>query len=107
MNFNTLSDQAIEQEVGRRLKDLRLRKNMQQQELADKACLHRNAISNIENGKGTRLATLVAVLRELDSLDSLDAFIPEIAISPLQAVKMKGLKRKRASTLKSTAKETW
>lgn len=102
MNFNTLSDHAIEKELGNRIKILRLRKNRQQEDVAKHACLHRNAISNLENGKGTRLSTVIAVLRELNSLDALDAFIPEVKESPLQVAKMKGSSRKRASGEKTS-----
>jgi len=97
MDIQNLSDQAIEKEIGQRLKALRLRKNISQQALASAACTHRNVISSLENGKGSTLGTLIAVLRELDSLTELDSFIPEIAISPIELLKTQGKQRKRAS----------
>ncbi|GAA0410653.1 hypothetical protein GCM10009133_18960 [Cocleimonas flava] len=96
MDFYSLSDKAIEKELGDRLKALRLRKNKTQQELADATTLSLNSIKALESGR-SKLSTLIAVLRELDALDQLDNFIPEITISPMQLAKNKGIVRQRAS----------
>jgi len=96
MDYYSLSDTAIEVEIGARLKALRLRKNITQQALADAAGLSVTAIKGIESGGG-RLSTLIAVLRELKALDQLEQFIPEITISPLQLARRKGKKTERAS----------
>jgi len=97
MDLITLSDQAIEKEIGQRIKALRLRKNISQQNLAKAACTHRNVIGALENGKGSTLSTLIAVLRELDALSELDAFIPDVEVSPIEMLKSQGKKRQRAS----------
>lgn len=106
MDFYTLSDKYIEQELGNRLKALRLQKNITQKELAKATTLSLNSIKSLESGR-SKLSTLVAVLRELEALDHLDNFIPEISISPIQLAKMQGRVRKRASgeRLKSLAKD--
>jgi transcriptional regulator with XRE-family HTH domain len=110
MEFYTLSDKGIEQELGHRIKALRLRKNITQQELANSATLSVNAIKSLESGRG-KLSTLIAVLRELSALDQLDNFIPETVISPLQLAKMQGKLRERASGYrrkkKSQGEEEW
>lgn len=99
MDFKVMSDLAIEQEIGNRFKSLRLRKNMTQAELARRACMHRNAVSSLETGKGSHLSTVIALLRELGAIENLNAFLPEIMISPMQIVKMKGKIRQRASRI--------
>ena len=96
MDFYTLSDKGIEDELGQRLKALRLRKNITQKELAEATTFSVNAIKSLESGRG-KLSTLIAALRELGALDQLDHFIPEISISPLQLAKTQGKVRKRAS----------
>jgi len=110
MDFYSLSDKAIQQELGHRIKALRLRKNLTQKELAEAVTLSLNAIKSLESGRG-KLSTLIAVLRELGALDHLDKFIPEISISPLQLAKMQGKERIRASgkrlKLKSQDKSEW
>lgn len=96
MDFYTLSDKAIEDELGNRIKSLRLAKNMTQKELAGLTTLSLNSIKSLESGRG-KLSTIIAVLRELGALDHLDSFIPEVSISPLQLAKMQGKVRERAS----------
>lgn len=96
MDFYTLSDKAIENELGQRIKALRLRKNITQKELAKLTTLSLNVIKSLESGRG-KLSSLIAVLRELGALDHLDRFIPETSISPIQLAKMQGKVRERAS----------
>lgn len=96
MDFYTLSDKAIEKILGERIKALRLRKNITQQELANATMLSLNSIKALESGRA-KLATIIAVLRELSALDQLENFIPETSISPIQLAKMQGKVRERAS----------
>lgn len=96
MNYYGMTDKGVGEEISRRIKSLRLRKNLTQQELARAAALSLNAIKAVESGKG-KLLTLIAVLRELGALDSLDQFIPDLPVSPLQLAKQQGQKRHRAS----------
>ena len=96
MNFYGFSDKHIVNELGQRFKALRLRKNTTQKELAEATILSLNSIKSLESGRG-KLSTVIAVLRELEALEQLDNFIPEISISPMQLAKMKGHQRKRAT----------
>jgi len=96
MDFYTLSDKGIEKELGQRIRALRLGRNITQKELAEATTLSLNTIKSIESGRG-KLSTLIAIFRELQALDQLDQFIPEISISPIQLAKSQGKVRKRAS----------
>ncbi len=96
MNYHPMTDKAIEAEIGIRLKGLRLRRNLTQQQVADAVTLSLNVIKGLEAGRG-KLSSLIAVLRELDGLDDLDLFIREEQISPLQLIKQQGKKRQRAT----------
>ena len=87
MDFYTLSDKGIEDEIGRRIKALRLRKNITQKELAEATTVSLNTIKSLESGSG-KLSTVIAVLRELGALEQ---------ISPLQLARMQGRQRVRAS----------
>ena len=82
--------------MGRRLKSLRLRKNITQKALAEATTLSLNTIKSLEAGRG-KLASLIAVLRELGALDQLDTFIPLPTVSPIQLAKRHGKPRQRAS----------
>jgi len=94
MDYYSMTDKGIGAEMGHRIRSLRLRKNLTQQQVA-----------SLESGKG-KLLTLIAVLRELNALDALNNFIPEPAISPLQLARQQGKKRQRASGKRLKGKAT-
>ncbi|MHB8564446.1 MAG: helix-turn-helix domain-containing protein [Acidiferrobacteraceae bacterium] len=96
MDLYSFSDKGIAEELGGRIRALRLRKNITQKKLSEATTLSLNAIKSLESGRG-KLSTLIAILRELGALDHLDSFIPEPSISPVQLVKMRGKGRERAS----------
>ncbi|MDH3976315.1 MAG: helix-turn-helix transcriptional regulator [Deltaproteobacteria bacterium] len=96
MDFYSMTDKGIAAEIGGRIKSLRLRKNLTQQQLSEATALSLNTIKALEAGKG-KIQSLIAILRELDALHLLEEFIPEPLVSPLQLAKRQGKKRKRAS----------
>jgi len=104
INLNNLSDHALVQEIGKNLKQIRLNKNITQDELAKISGLDRTTISQLENGRPATLLTFVQVLRALDKLELLNIFSDEPDISPLEAVKLKRQTRKRASKKKNNDK---
>jgi transcriptional regulator with XRE-family HTH domain len=98
MNIYGMSDKAILREMGMRVKQRRLAKNLTQESLAKMAGVNRMTVVNLEQGKAAALLTLVQVLRALGSLDGFESFLPELGPSPLQVAKMKGKERSRASS---------
>ena len=104
MDFYGMTDSRIAAELGQRIRSLRLRNNVTQQQLAEATSLSLNSIKSLEAGKA-KLSTVIAVLRELEALHQLDSFIPEPGISPLQLARMQGRKRQRASGRRLSPKE--
>ena len=100
MDFYSMTDKGILAEVSGRIRSLRLRRNLTQQQLSEATALSLTAIKSLESGRG-KLVTLVAVLRELGALDGLDNFIPEVPVSPLQLARKRGKKRQRASGVRA------
>jgi transcriptional regulator with XRE-family HTH domain len=82
--------------LGQRLRALRLRQNVDQQQLAGRAGVALNALKNLESGKGGTTRSLLKVLRALGREDWLDALSPQVSISPLLALTRKPT-RQRAS----------
>jgi putative transcriptional regulator len=97
MDWYGMSDKAIIRDIGKRLKQIRLNKNITQQELSKKSGVHRTTISKIETGQQISLLTLIQVLRGLGELQRLENIIPEEIVSPMQLARLQGKKRKRAS----------
>ena len=95
MDVLTTSDEW-EVELGRQIRALRLRQNLDQQQLADRAGIALNAVKNLERGRGATLRSLIQVLRVLNRVEWLRALAPAVSISPVQMLKTKA-PRQRAS----------
>lgn len=87
---------AIAQELGHRIKQARLNKNLTQAEVAEKSGLERRAVLNAEKGKST-LEDFVMIMDAIGLIGHLDSFLPPQPISPLQLLKLRGKVRQRAS----------
>jgi transcriptional regulator with XRE-family HTH domain len=92
----TKTDKEILQEIGQRLSAYRLQKNLSQEEIATATGLNQKTISHAEAGKDPRLSTVVKILRALERLESLEAFLPKPGISPLMLARLSGRERRRA-----------
>ena len=101
-DYYTASDSTILESLGERLRELRLRKNITQEALAERTLLSVGTIKSLEAGKG-KLSTLVAVLRELGALEQLDGFIPSVTISPLQMADAGSRQSAKRARARSTA----
>lgn len=75
-----------EAHVGQQIRELRLRAERTQQDVADAANISVSALSLLERGHGTSLATLIAVVRALGRSDWLDTLAPPQEFSPLAAL---------------------
>lgn len=81
-------------ELGEQMRALRLRGNLGQIALADRAGIGLTAVKNLESGKGATLKTLIKTLRALDRAEWLSSLSPSVSISPLQMLKNKPARRR-------------
>ena len=88
MNVYLLTDIAIIEHIGAKVKARRIAAQLTQKQLATDAGVSHSAICSLEAGKNTSLLTLVATLRALRSLDLLNGFTKEEEISPLAYAQM-------------------
>lgn len=84
---STSSPDELQVDLGDRLRRLRLRRNLDQIQTAEKAGISEKALRNLESGRGSNVGTLLRVLKALDALDSLDALAPMPSVSPLALLK--------------------
>jgi transcriptional regulator with XRE-family HTH domain len=98
------SSDEWEVELGRQIRALRLRQNLSQRDLAERAGIALNAVKNLERGKGATLRSLIQVLRALNRVDWLRALAPVVSISPVQMLKAR-VPRRRASPRKDNARK--
>jgi len=106
---NTLSEDAVLTELGRRLARRRLNKGLTQAALAAEAGISKSTVERIESGASTQLAKLIRLLRPLDLLDNIDILVPEQTASPIDLLKLHGKQRQRASSRRhdKVAEEPW
>src|SRR6476646_11502694 len=91
-----ITTKELEGELGRQIRALRLRLDLDQKQLAERAGIALNAVKNLESGKGASLRSLIQVLRILNRTDWLGTLAPTISISQVQMLKTK-TPRQRAS----------
>jgi putative transcriptional regulator len=91
-----MSPSSIAEELGGRLKQARLNRDLTQSEVASLAGVSRKTVLNAEKGL-VQLETFVAIMIVLDQVAQLDLFLPKQVVSPLQLAKLQGNKRQRAS----------
>ncbi len=96
MNFDSMTNQAVVQELGRRIEQLRLERNLTQQAVADEVGLSRVSYRRLEAGEA-KLINVVAVLRVLGQVGLLNQAIPDTVFSPMEQLKFQGKQRQRAS----------
>lgn len=107
-----LTDQAVLEELGRRVANTRIDLNLTQADLAEKAGVAKRTIERLESGQSaTQLSGFLRVCRALGLLEQLSAFIPEPSPSPMAQLKLKSRQRQRASGKKTTQRQpgkwTW
>jgi transcriptional regulator with XRE-family HTH domain len=96
------TDGAVLQELGSRLRESRLRRNLSQARLAEEAGVGRVTLQRLEEGaSGASLPSLIRVLRALGLVEGLDQLIPEAAPSPIEELRRRGQRRQRAGTSRS------
>ena len=110
--IDDMNDEALMQEVGRRIAFLRRSSQIKQEELAEKAGISRYALSRLENGAGgIRLESFLSVLRSLNVLNRLSVVLPEPTLTPIQLVelekKSEGALPKRIRTRRSSSNRLW
>lgn len=80
-NFKTPHE--LQERLGNRLKRLRLARNLDQRETAEKAGVSEKALRNLEAGKGSNVGTLLRTLKALDYLEGIEILLPDVAVDPI------------------------
>ena len=105
INFEIMTDEAIAKELGRRLEQIRLEKNMTQKSLSHEVGLSTVSYRKLVQGHG-KLINFIAVLRALGRIDLVADFIPDTPFSPLERIKLRGRERTRASGERNKQKKS-
>lgn len=103
VDTHRLTSDELEELLGSNLRALRIRQNITQRSLAERANVAPGAVQNAESGRGATIRTLVRMLRVLGRADWIDALAPQVSVSPLQVLKSGSrAPRQRASVPRGT-----
>ena len=104
-----LTDATVLAELGKRLAARRIDLQLTQAQAAEQAGIAKRTLERMEAGHSSQLASLIRVLRVLDTLPALDALIPEAGPRPMDLLKREGKRRQRASRKggEKAGKTTW
>ncbi len=97
-NWYGMSDSAIADVICKSIKQLRLNKNISQEELSKLSGVNRITISRLENGQAINLMTMIQLLRALEQLDLLSNLDIQPEISPVLIMEQQLKWRKKASS---------
>lgn len=86
---------ALQAEVGRRLREIRISQLLTQAQVADRAGIARATLIRMEKGLETDLSCFLAVLKALGRADVLEMVLPEALPSPIEMLKRAGAKPQR------------
>lgn len=79
----SMSEDAVLAELGRRLERHRVERNRTQADLAEEAGIGRATLQRIERGDSVQMTSIVKLMRALELLGALDAAVPESIAFPI------------------------
>lgn len=97
---------AALRDIGRRIAQIRLSRNLTQAGLAEETGASERSIKRLEAGENTTLDTLLRVLIALNLADRLLLALPNPAIRPAERVRHVGRERRRARESHAAPKAT-
>ena len=100
-----LNDDAIMEELGKRLTQRRIELSLTQQELAGQAGIGKRTLERMEAGSSVQVSNFIRVLRKLELLEALGSLMPETGPRPMDLLKLRGKERKRASSPRNKKKD--
>jgi len=83
------SPRELQIELGQRIRQLRLSRNIDQRAVAEKAGVTRAALQNLEAGRGSSVQTLLRILKALNFLEGIEMLAPQPTVNPLALLKTK------------------
>ena len=95
MDLHSLTDTILIEQLGGKLRELRVDSNMTQSELAQAAGVGISTVREAEKGGNISLMKLTRILRALRRLDLLEPFFAPKPVSPIAMAKAQGETKQR------------
>jgi len=94
-NWYASSDNVLSKTIGQFIKHHRIKQQLTQQDVANRANISRSTLSLLERGETVTVSTLLQVLRALNVLHIMDAFTITEPISPIALAKKEHAEKQR------------
>ena len=98
IDFSIATSEQIEAALCKRVKNIRLTRNITQAKLAEEAGVSLRTIRRLEKGKGVSFDTFIRTLIALRIQHNLEVLLPDPTIRPFERITHKGTERIRASS---------
>ena len=92
-------------ELGKRIKDVRISHSITQKELAKEAGVSYNTVIRLENGEGANLDNVIKIMRVLGILQNINMLIPEQELTPDEI--FKGITKRKRASRKTLQESEW
>jgi transcriptional regulator with XRE-family HTH domain len=103
-----LSDETLLTEIGERMGALRLARNLTQAQLAKEAGVSRRTVERLEAGAvSPQLSIFLRICRVLGLVERLELLLPPPEPGPIELLKRKQVRRKRARRAKEQDRAKW
>lgn len=97
IDFSIATSQALEDALGGRLEEIRLSRNITQEDLARAAGVSCSTVKRMtQGGKGISLDSFLRIIQALELSSQLQTFLPDPDDSPLLQLAQHGKRRRRA-----------
>jgi len=107
IDFSIASSDAVAVSLGERLEQIRLSRNISQQDLAAEAGVSRSTIARLGvPGKGISLDSFICILQALKLTDRLEELLPDPSSPPPESARS-GVGERRRASRRGPRKNPW
>jgi putative transcriptional regulator len=107
MDKEHFGEKGLLADLGLRLAQARVGRNLTQEGLAEAAAVSKRTIERLETGQSVQLSNLIRVLSALGLAENFGQLVPASGPRPMDILRHQGKSRKRASAAKSAPPEPW
>jgi transcriptional regulator with XRE-family HTH domain len=106
--FSLATSNQIEATLCKQIEQIRLSRNITQEQLSKEAGVSLRTVGRLEKGQGVSMDTFIRIMIALGIQQNLQSLLPDPSIRPVERVKRNSEERKRARPSKSShKKQNW
>src|SRR6056297_2686309 len=107
IDFSLATSNQIEAALCKKIEQIRLLRNITQEQLSKDAGISLRTLRRLEKGEGVSMDTFNRIMMALGIQHNLESLLPDPSIRPVERVKRNSVERKRARPTKTNNKQSW